>query len=190
MKRAMKHIALYPLVTLVALLAACNPAATPSAVAEPPTPVPDAISIVDAVARPAPLAGGNGAVYLTVINGRATPVQLSHATSPAAARVEIHETVQENDVVRMVHQPDGFTVPPHGSLVLSPGGKHIMLVDLVDALAVGDTIEVTFYFTHEGEADAVTDEAAQGAITLTVPIAEPDSPDPMTDDDEDEAHDH
>jgi periplasmic copper chaperone A len=188
--RTMKHIALYPLLAIVVLLAACNPTAAPSPVAELPTPVPDTISIVDAIARPSPLAGGNGAIYLTITNGSATAVQLSRVESPAAAHAEIHETIHENGVMRMVHQPDGFTVPPNGSLILSPGGKHIMLIDLVDALAIGNTIEVTFYFTHHGETDGETDEAAQGAITLTVAVAEPDSPGSMPDDPGDQAHDH
>lgn len=118
------------------------------------------------MARPAPLAGGNGAVYLTVVNGREIALQLVAATSPAAATVEIHETIEDDGVMRMVHHPEGFAIAPMSRLELRPGGKHIMLVDLTDALAVGDTIDLTLTFEEEG--------GAQATMGLTVPVMEPD----------------
>ncbi len=78
--------------------------------------------------------GGNGAVYLTVVNGTGVPDQLVSATSPLAATVEFHETVNDNGILRMQPQPDGFEIPAGGSLAFQPGGKHIMLVELSQAI--------------------------------------------------------
>ena len=91
-----------------------------------PAPVPGQLTVVDARARPAPLAGGTGAVFLTVFNGLAEDVQLQAASSPAAKVVELHETVEVDGVMRMIPHPEGFTVPAGSSVDLKPGGKHVI----------------------------------------------------------------
>lgn len=109
------------------------------------------LQVTNLRARPAPLEGGTAAVYLTVINGDSNEEQLTAAASPAAEAVELHETVNDNGVMRMVHQPEGFVIPPGGTLEMVPGGKHVMLIGLTTPLAVGDTLEVTLTFAHAGE---------------------------------------
>ncbi len=123
-----------------------------------PEPEPGKLTIVDVRARPAPLAGGTGAVYFTVLNGLDSDVQLTSAASTAANVVETHETVSENGVMRMIPLPEGYTVPAGEALMLKPGGKHIMLIDIVEPLEPGDTVELTVNFDN-GE-----------AIDLTVPV--------------------
>jgi copper(I)-binding protein len=109
------------------------------------------LEIADARARPAPLAGGNGGLFLTVTNHTAAEERLLGGSSPAAAAVELHETVNDNGVMRMVPQPEGFAIPPGASLVLAPGGKHIMLINLAAPLAVGDVVTLTLQFAQAGE---------------------------------------
>lgn len=123
-----------------------------------PEPEPGKLTIVDVRARPAPLAGGTGAVYFTVLNGLDTDVQLVSASSPAANVVETHETVSENGVMKMMPLPDGYTVPAGEALELKPGGKHIMLIDVVKPLAPGDELSLTVNFDN-GE-----------SMELTVPV--------------------
>ena len=106
------------------------------------------------------MAGGNGAAYLTILNGLDQDVRLASAASPNAKVVEIHETIAENGVMRMVPQPDGFVIPAGTALELMPGGKHIMLFDLTAPLIPGDTLELTLNF------DTST------SMTLTVPVME------------------
>ncbi len=127
-----------------------------------PEPVPDEITIMDARSRPSPMAAGNGAAYMLVLNGFDQDVQLFSASSPAAGVVELHETVDDNGVMRMVPQPDGFTIPAGGTVELKPGGKHVMLIDLVEPLQTGAEIELTLNFDN-GE-----------SFTLTVPVVEMD----------------
>lgn len=131
---------------------AAEPSATATAA---PVPVAGKLTVEGVVARPAPLAGGNGAVYLTVLNGLGEDVQLLAANSSAATAIELHETMEESGVMRMDPHPEGFAVPAGGSLVLKPGGKHIMLVGLVQPLAIGDTIDLALQFGN-GETVTVT----------------------------------
>jgi copper(I)-binding protein len=128
--------------------------------AQAPEPEPGKLTVVDVRARPAPLEGGNGAAYLTVLNGLETPVRLLSAAGEAAAAVELHETIDDNGVMKMEPHPEGFEIPAGGVLELKPGGKHVMLLGLVKPLAVGDSLDLTLNF--EGS----------DAITLTVPVVD------------------
>jgi copper(I)-binding protein len=130
--------------------------------AEMVEPVPGEITILNQRSRPSPMAAGNGAAYMLILNGLEEDVQVVSATSPAAAVVELHETIDDNGVMRMVPQPEGFAVPAGGSVELMPGGKHVMLIDLVDPLETGEEIEITLNFNN-GE-----------SIDLTVPVVQMD----------------
>ena len=150
------------LVAALFVLVACRiaPMAAPATSAPLPQPEAGKLTVVDVRARPAPLAGGNGAVYMTVLNGLDTPVRLVSAASAAADVVETHETMEEQGVMKMVMMPDGFEIPIGAALELKPGGKHIMLIGLAQPLNPGDSFEVTINFDN-GE-----------SMTMTVPVVE------------------
>ncbi|MCB0160904.1 MAG: copper chaperone PCu(A)C, partial [Caldilineaceae bacterium] len=108
------------------VLAGCTTVVAPAETAADAMPAmapePGKITVMDARSRPSPMAGGNGAAYLVVLNGLDADVQLTSAATDAADVVELHETVDDNGVMRMIPQPDGFTVPAGGSVELKPGG--------------------------------------------------------------------
>jgi copper(I)-binding protein len=108
------------------------------------------IAISDPMARPSPLEGGTGGAFLTIRNNGGAPDRLRSASSPVAQTVELHETVDDNGVMRMAPQPDGWEIAPGGDLVLKPGGKHIMLMGLRHPLQPGETIEITLNFDKAG----------------------------------------
>ena len=150
------------LTLLLGTLAGCTtmhqgamPMAEMAATDAPPQPEPGKLTIVDVRARPAPLAGGTGAVYFTVLNGLDQAVQLVSASSPAAEVVETHETTNENGVMKMSPLPDGYPIAAGEALLLQPGGKHIMLIGLVEPLEPGDEVELTVNFDN-GESMALT----------------------------------
>jgi copper(I)-binding protein len=97
---------------------------------------------------PAQGGGGNGAVYVTIVNDGAPDALLSAATSTAAA-VELHEVVQEGGVMKMRPLPR-FEVPGGGRVEMKPGGYHIMLLGLTRDLKPGDTVSVTLTFDKAG----------------------------------------
>lgn len=125
-----------------------------------PAPEPGQLSVVNPMARPSPMMAGNGAAYMTILNGLASDVQLVSAESAVSEVVELHETVDDNGVMRMIPHPEGFTVPAGEGIQLQPGGKHVMLINLVDPLEPGDQVEITLNFDN-GE-----------SATVTVPVME------------------
>jgi len=125
-------------------------------------PEPGKITVVNVRARPSPASAANGAAYMVILNGLDQDVTLVSAESDVAATVETHETVNDNGVMRMIPKPEGYDIPAGGSVELKPGGKHIMLIDLVKPLETGEEFELTLNFDN-GE-----------TMTVTVPVVEMD----------------
>jgi copper(I)-binding protein len=67
--------------------------------------------------------------------------KLVSASSPVANIVEIHEMAMEGDVMKMRAIP-GLDLPAGKAVDLKPGGYHVMLIDLKQALKAGDTVPV------------------------------------------------
>ena len=119
------------------LVAACVPAS-------------GGVVVKDAFARASPMGAQTGAAFATIVNNGQAADRLVSASSPAAETVELHETVDENGVMKMVHHPEGWEIPSGGTLELKPGGKHIMLIDLTAPLKAGKKIQVTLNFEKAG----------------------------------------
>lgn len=108
------------------------------------------ISVEDPWARSVPAAGGNGAVFFQLVNTGNEADQLVGGESPAAGTVEVHQTKMEEGVMKMEHIP-GLEVPAKGEVLLKPGGYHVMLIDVTQPLAPGDTLPITLRFEKSGE---------------------------------------
>lgn len=68
--------------------------------------------------------------------------KLIEVQSPAAKTVQIHESKMENDVMSM--QPVASVPLPAGkSVAIVPEGYHVMLIDLVGQIKVGDQVPLT-----------------------------------------------
>ena len=86
-------------------------------------------------------AGMTGA-FGVLTNTSAEDLQVVGASSPAAASVELHETVTGPDgASAMAETPDGFTIPAGGEYVLEPGANHLMLMGLTAPVLPGDQID-------------------------------------------------
>jgi len=108
------------------------------------------VSVEDAWARPVPAAGGNGAIFFQLVNTGNEADQLVGGETPAAGTVEVHQTKMEEGVMKMEHI-SGLEVPAKGEVVLKPGGYHVMLIDVNQPLAPGDTLPITLRFEKSGE---------------------------------------
>lgn len=82
--------------------------------------------------------------FMILENNTAEDVVISSVSSPSFGSIEMHETVIENDVARMI-AVEKLVVPAQGKTVLEPGGKHLMLFHPVQALKAGD--EVVFWLS-------------------------------------------
>lgn len=110
----------------------------------------DALRIENPIGRPATV-GQNSAAYFTIVNPTGTDDRLLSATSQVAMVTEVHETQNDNGVMRMIHQAHGVAVPAQSSVDFVPGGKHVMLMDLRQALAAGQSFTLTVSFAKAGE---------------------------------------
>lgn len=107
------------------------------------------VSVENPWARPTPPSAKLGAGYLTVVSSGAAD-RLVGAASPAAARVEMHVTLRDGEVMRM-REVKAFDLPAKGRLELKPAGAHLMFVDLKRPFKQGDKVPVTLKFEKAGE---------------------------------------
>jgi copper(I)-binding protein len=102
-----------------------------------------------------PTAGPNkmGAAYLTLKNGGKEADTLQSASSPDADKVELHEHIHDNGVMRMRKVEGGVAIPAGGTVAFQPGGYHIMLMGLKHDLEDGKTMPMTLSFAHAGSVE-------------------------------------
>ncbi|MBI2754486.1 MAG: copper chaperone PCu(A)C [Betaproteobacteria bacterium] len=117
-----------------------------------------------ATAPGAEVAGG----YMTIRNRGNAPDRLVGASSPAAARVEMHVHVREGEVMKMRQVP-AYDVPANGSFELKPGGAHLMFVRIARPFKEGDKVPVKLRFEKAGEVSA---EFHVGRLGDTAPPAQ------------------
>jgi len=116
-----------------------------SACARPPE-----ISIEDAWARPG-FKGDNSAVYLTINNSTDQGDGLIGAVSDVANLTEVHLSKMDVEGTMTMERQDLVGIPANKVVELSPGGLHVMLVDLMQDLNVGDTFQLTLNFQRAGD---------------------------------------
>ena len=103
-----------------------------------------------------------GGGYLTIENKGATPDKLIGGSSPAAGKVEVHETATNDGVTTMRPVKDGLSIPPGKSVALAPGGYHIMMMELKGPLKKGDKVPMTLTFEKAGEVKVTFDVQGLG----------------------------
>lgn len=118
------------------------------------------LKIEDPWARATPPGAKVGAAYMKITS--ATADKLVGASSPAAARVEMHVTEKKGDVMRM-REVKAYDIPAGGSFELAPGGAHLMLVDLKAPLKEGAKVPLTLRFEKAGEMKVELQVRALGA---------------------------
>jgi copper(I)-binding protein len=107
-----------------------------------------------------------GGGYIKIENQANEPDQLLGGSSPAAARVEVHEMKMHGNVMQMRKLKDGLEIPAGGSAELSPGGTHLMLIDLSAPLKEGDMVPVTLDFAKAGKVDVQFMVGPAGATSM------------------------
>lgn len=92
--------------------------------------------------------------YMTLRNTGDADLVITRATSPAAAQVSFHSTMNHDGMVHMMGM-DNLNVPAHRSLVLESGGTHLMLEKMVKPIAEGSVVELTLQMA-DGQHTTVT----------------------------------
>ncbi len=138
------------------LLALASLAICTSAFAQPAE-----VAVTEAWSRATTGAAQTAAIYLTITASQ--PDRLTGASTPVAATAEIHQSRMEGTVMEMRPVPDGLPVAPGTPIHMAPGGYHLMLTGLKQALTLGDHVPVTLTFEHAGPITAQAVVAGPGA---------------------------
>lgn len=115
--------------------------------------------IAGAWTRATPPGARVAAGYMTIENTGMTEDVLLAGEVAFADRVEVHEMVVADGMMRMSQIEGGLSIPPGAAVTLQPGGEHVMFVGLDGPLSAGDTVEVTLTFREAGE------------VTVSLPVA-------------------
>ena len=107
---------------------------------------------------PGAMAGG---VFLMLHGGDDDDILLG-AASPVAQVVEVHRTVNESGIMRMLPM-DALAVPAHQMIAFKPGGYHIMLMGLKQPLTQGESFPLTLTFQHAAPVTVQVKVAGPGA---------------------------
>ena len=92
------------------------------------------------------MVGGMTAVYGTITNNSGEDVVLVGGATEVAGVVEVHEMAMIDGEMKMQELDGGLVIPAGQSVVLEPGGNHLMLMMLKDDVLAGEMIEVVFDF--------------------------------------------
>lgn len=87
------------------------------------------------------------AVYFDAHNPSDASVRLISVTSRISKRIEIHEHSMSNGLMKMQEIDGGVEFPAKKTTRFTPGGYHIMVMDLNQTIAEGDTIELDLLFS-------------------------------------------
>lgn len=115
------------------------------------------IEITNAWARPGRI-NGVSAIYMNVLNGSAETDTLISLYSSIAGLVELHETFELEDNMMGMREVEEPLFPGGSAVTMKPGGLHVMLMQLNDALNEGDEVNLILNFALAGE------------ISLVVPV--------------------
>jgi copper(I)-binding protein len=119
------------------------------------------IEVSDAWARPTIGEGKVTAAYMTIANKGQDGDLLKSARTPKAKAVELHETSMSADgVMQMRKVEEPVPIEAGASLALKPGGMHLMLLGLEDALKAGENLILTLDFAKAGPIEVVVPVAA------------------------------
>src|SRR5215212_5933235 len=91
-----------------------------------------------------------GAGYMRIVNHGTEPDRLVGGSMAAAGGFALHETTNVDGVARMRPVGGGLVIAPGATVDLSPGGVHVMLVDLKRPLMQGDIVKGTLVFEKAG----------------------------------------
>ena len=113
------------------------------------------IAIGHPFATPSLAGTANGAAYLASIeNQGAVADRLVRASTPAAARVEIHTMAVDAQGVMRMREIDGVALAPKAKVQMKPGaGLHLMLIGLKEPLKEDASFPLTLEFERAGKVE-------------------------------------
>lgn len=94
--------------------------------------------------------GPVGVGYLSIVNNGKVADALVGASSPAAASVQIHQSITVDNMARM-RPLSAVEIAPGATVNIEPGGIHLMLMGLKAPLQAGQSVPLTLEFRTAGK---------------------------------------
>jgi len=110
----------------------------------------NSVKVENVWARPTVAGQSGGGGFLTITGGAAAD-KLVSASAGVSKNVELHKMEMDGNVMRMRPVEGGIDVPAGATVMLQPGGLHIMFIGLNKTLKAGDTFPMTLKFEKAGE---------------------------------------
>lgn len=94
-----------------------------------------------------------GGAFMTIRNSGDQVDRLIAARTPAAGKVEFHESVVDGDIIRM-RPLSAINLPARATVELRPGqGMHLMLINLTSRLQRDESFPMTLTFEKGGDVE-------------------------------------
>ena len=101
-------------------------------------------------------------VFMDVSNQSKQADVLVGGSTAVAEKVELHNHINDNGVMRMREVPGGIAVAAGETVKLQPGGLHVMLMGLKQPLRLNDTFPVTLKY-QSGRTQKITATVNNGS---------------------------
>ncbi|MDA9865232.1 copper chaperone PCu(A)C [bacterium] len=105
------------------------------------------IAASDAYVPLAPKGAMAHAAYMKLTNSGTKTRSLIGLKAPAYAMVHLHQSNEQDGVATMTAM-DQVDIKPGQTIVLEPGGLHVMLMKPSDPVGLGDTVDLTLEFAN------------------------------------------
>jgi copper(I)-binding protein len=103
-----------------------------------------------------------GVAYMAIHNSGSESDRLLGAKTAVAKRAMVHESIMRDGVMKMRPAED-IDIAPGATVMLEPGGLHLMLTFLQKKLVEGESFPLTLTFEHAGEVTVDVVIAGMGA---------------------------
>jgi periplasmic copper chaperone A len=113
----------------------------------------ESLLVSDAWIPEAPPHAEVSAAYLTIHNQTNQVRKFVGVSSPQFQKAELHQSIMVDGQERM-RRISALTVEANGSVVLKPGGYHLMLIKPLQPLKAGDFVDLKLQFDDKSQITA------------------------------------
>jgi hypothetical protein len=101
------------------------------------------LKVESAWIRSAPPMASTLAAYAVLTNTGSATLKITETSAPSMQMAMLHETTLVNGVAQM-RDLDSLSIAPGAQVLLSPGGKHIMLMGMKSVPKPGEHLTIIF----------------------------------------------
>ncbi|MFT6928408.1 MAG: copper(I)-binding protein [Psychromonas sp.] len=105
------------------------------------------LTVEDLYVRATPPNSKNSAAFMVIKNTAKKDIKLIAAGSDIASRVELHNHVMDNGLMKM-RQVKEIIIKAESSVALQPGGYHVMFLNLKQPLKEGQSVTLSLSFDN------------------------------------------